>query len=186
MFSKTIAPLIAATSLASCATSSAPTISVPRATEVIANAAVVTSRSKMRQYANLFKSACLDQSPGFANTDDLLTKSGFRRVSGSDASTGNRGSAYTDGTAYASLVVSSRSNNVCSVAVKTNDDDPLVADLKRVVAASQFASGRFSAGGLFGASFVVQRGSKPGHIIAVGRQQRSAQSPTSFSLIDFR
>jgi hypothetical protein len=138
----------------------------------------------MRKYANLFKSACLDQSPAFAETATLLTANGFKPVNGTLASSGNRQAAFSDGTAYASLIVNSRTNNVCTVALKTNDDDPLLAEFRRVVSSSQFASGNFSQGGLFGASYILRKGSKFEHIISLGRQ--SGPSPTILALINAR
>jgi len=185
-FLRNITIMTATGALVSCGSSSTPAVSLPQAKQVIAAAPVVGSRGTMRKYVNLFKTACLDQSPKFAGTDAVLTANGFKRVAGTPATSGKGTAAYTDGVAYASYRINAGVNDGCNVALKTRDDDPLLADLKAAVANSQFSAAQFSRGGLFGASFTIKRGNSVKTLIALGRNERSAQSPTQLSLINLR
>lgn len=100
-----------------------------------------------------------------------------------DKAAGGMAETYFDGVAVAEISKGPKTNDICSVRIKTRDDDRILAELEKVVNRMGLASGTPSRGGLLGAGYVIGR-DKRTHI-TVGRQKRSNQSPTYISAIIF-
>lgn len=96
---------------------------------------------------------------------------------------GNTAKVFTDGIAVGEVNVSRSVNDICSVRIKTRDDEPLLAELERVVRGAGYDVGRPADTGLFGRGYVLSR--SPQTMAVIGRTRRSDQSPTSMSLVVF-
>ena len=84
---------------------------------------------------------------------------------------------FTDGVVVAEITMGRSVNDICSVRLKTRDDDPLMAELQRVVNETGLASGPPRDTGLFGAGYTLDKKT----FVTLGRQRRSSQSPTRLS-----
>lgn len=154
------------------------------AADALQNAPIAQSQSQIRQYAELFKRACLDGPAGYTNAEAQFAAAGMKKLQGAVSKTAALEGAYSDGVAFAALSVGHDGRGECKVSFKTPDDDPVVKELRRVVSSSRYSSAKYSRSGLFGAGYAVDLGKTAVKIITVFRQQRSIHSPTSFMVID--
>lgn len=104
-------------------------------------------------------------------------------ITGFSGSSSTSKAVFTDGTAVAEVNIGKSINNTCSVRVKTPDDDPLVAQLGRVVNETGLASGPPRNTGILGLGYMIE--SKPKVLISIGRGRRSDQSPTYLNAVIF-